>query len=162
MTRRKPVEESFQDWTERQIREAQARGAFDDLPGAGKPINDLDRPWSAERCVADLARREGIDLSVALPVPLRLRREREQLMASLGSLSTEQQVRDVVETFNAAVREGFRRPATGGPPMTVGLMDVDAVLERWRVSLAPSPAPAAAPPGAARSRCPRAAPPARS
>jgi hypothetical protein len=30
---------------ERLIQEAQARGEFDDLPGAGKPIPDLDEPW---------------------------------------------------------------------------------------------------------------------
>ena len=134
MTRRKPVDVSFEDWTERQIREAQERGAFDGLAGAGKPIPGLDKPWSAERWVADLARREGLDLSVALPVPLRLRRDREQLLAGLPTLATEAQVRAVVTSFDDGVREAFRRPTTGGPPMTVGLMDVEDVLERWRAS----------------------------
>lgn len=144
VTRRKPVDMSFEDWTERQIREAQERGAFSNLPGAGKPIPDLDRPWSAERWVADLARREGLDLSVTLPAPLRLRRDRERLLAGLASLPTERQVREVVEQFNASVREAFRRPSTGGPPMTVGLMDVDDVLARWRAERPePEPPPAA-------------------
>jgi hypothetical protein len=118
VTRRKPVDMSFEDWTERQIREAQERGAFSNLPGAGKPIPDIDKPWSAERWAADLARREGVDLSVALPVPLRLRRDRERLLGGLASLRTEQQVREVVADFNSSVREAFRRPTTGGPPMT--------------------------------------------
>jgi hypothetical protein len=140
VTRRKPVDMSFDDWTERQIREAQERGAFSNLPGAGKPIPDLDKPWSAERWAADLARREGVDLSVTLPVPLRLRRDRERLLGGLASLRTEQQVREVVADFNSSVREAFRRPTTGGPPMTVGMMEVDAVLERWR-SMQPQPEP---------------------
>lgn len=134
MTRRKPDDMSFEDWTERLVREAQERGAFSNLPGEGKPIPGLDRPWSAERWVADMARREGVDLSVALPAPLRLRRRREQLLAGLASLTTEQQVRDVVDGFNHEVREAFRRPTTGGPPMTVGLMDVEEVLARWRAA----------------------------
>lgn len=38
----------LEDWIGLQIRVAQERGDFDDLPGAGKPIPDLDRPWTAE------------------------------------------------------------------------------------------------------------------
>lgn len=131
MTRRKPTDMSFEHWTERQIREAQERGAFDDLPGAGRPIKDLDKPWSAERWAADLARREGVDLSATLPPSLRLRRERERLLAGLGDLDQEARVREAVAGFNDSVREAFRRPVTG-PPLTVGLMDVEEVVGRWR------------------------------
>jgi hypothetical protein len=131
MTRRKPADMSFEDWTDRQIREAQERGAFDDLPGAGKPIPGLDRPWSAERWAADLARREGVDLSAALPLSLQLRRDRERLLAGLATLTTEAQVREVVEQFNERVREAFRRPGDG-PPLTVGVLDPETVLERWQ------------------------------
>ena len=42
MTERKPSGVGFGTWVERQIREATARGEFDNLPGAGKPIEDLD------------------------------------------------------------------------------------------------------------------------
>lgn len=31
----------FESWIDRQIREAQERGEFDDLPGAGEPIKGL-------------------------------------------------------------------------------------------------------------------------
>ena len=144
MTRRKPVDVPFEDWTRRLVREAQERGEFSGLAGEGRPIPDLDKPWSAERWVADLARREGLDLSVTLPAPLRLRREREQLLGGLASLRTEAQVREVVDRFNDGVREAFRRPSTGGPPMTVGLMDVEAVVDRWRAeraALEPAPEP---------------------
>lgn len=151
MTRRKPTDVSFEDWTERQIREAQERGAFDDLPGAGRPIKDLDKPWSAERWAADLARREGVDLSATLPPSLRLRRERERLLSALSSLGRETEVREAVGRFNESVREAFRRPVTG-PPLTVGLMDVEEVVGRWRAVRAaeqeagpPEPAPGAGP-----------------
>lgn len=38
MTERKPPEVSFESWIDKQIRLAQERGDFDNLPGAGKPI----------------------------------------------------------------------------------------------------------------------------
>ena len=43
--RRKPEKMRWETWVERQIRESMARGEFDNLPGAGKPIADLDRPY---------------------------------------------------------------------------------------------------------------------
>ena len=36
MTERKPVNLSFTSWIDQQIDEASQRGAFDDLPGAGR------------------------------------------------------------------------------------------------------------------------------
>jgi Domain of unknown function (DUF1992) len=40
MTERKPPDLSFTSWIDRQINEAAERGAFDNLPGAGKPLPD--------------------------------------------------------------------------------------------------------------------------
>ena len=37
MTERKPREISFASWIDERIAEAADRGAFDNLPGAGKP-----------------------------------------------------------------------------------------------------------------------------
>jgi len=39
---RKPMATPFESWIEQQIREAQEKGVFDHLPGAGKPLSDLD------------------------------------------------------------------------------------------------------------------------
>ena len=43
MTERKPPGVSWESWIDRQIREAEERGAFADLPGAGMRIPDLDK-----------------------------------------------------------------------------------------------------------------------
>ena len=47
------------------IREAMARGLFDGLPGAGKPINDLDQHrepgWWAARAIDEERRRAAAD-----------------------------------------------------------------------------------------------------
>jgi hypothetical protein len=49
------MSEWIPDRVERAIRKAQELGEFDDLPGAGRPIPDLDRPydpaWWARRWV---------------------------------------------------------------------------------------------------------------
>lgn len=161
MTDRKPAHLQPGDWVERQIREAQERGAFDGLPGAGKPLPGLDQPWSAERWAVDWARREGADLSAALPPALLLRRERDALLADLDTVPGERDVRERLEHFNTAVRDAYRRPQLTGPPMTVGLFDVEQEVAGWRErragleaaaaaalqAAAAAPAPGAAAPG---------------
>src|SRR6476469_9056916 len=44
VTTRKPARMSFPDWVEQQIRAAEHEGAFDNLPGKGKPIPGLGAP----------------------------------------------------------------------------------------------------------------------
>src|SRR5438128_10520409 len=41
----KPLAATFDSWIEQLIREAQAKGVFDELPGAGKPLPGLDEPY---------------------------------------------------------------------------------------------------------------------
>ena len=43
MTQRKPPGTSWESWIEAQIRVAMEQGAFDNLPGAGKPLPNLDQ-----------------------------------------------------------------------------------------------------------------------
>lgn len=72
--------------TERKVRQARDDGFFDDLPGAGKPIADIDqrRPagWWADRFVsqqrAELkALRADEEIRKAMPALWRLRSEAE-------------------------------------------------------------------------------------
>jgi Domain of unknown function (DUF1992) len=148
---RKPPGTPFEDWVERQVREAQERGDFDHLPGAGAPLPGLDREFSAEQWAADKARREGYDVSAMLPPALALRREREVLLADVGQLARESLVRDVVADFNDRVRELYRRPSDG-PLVVVALLDEEAVLAAWRAARPAPVAPAAVEPPARRRR----------
>ncbi len=56
---------SYIEPVERSIREAIARGDFDHLPGAGKPLPDLDRPydpgWWARRVVEQMKAEDAMD-----------------------------------------------------------------------------------------------------
>ena len=47
MTERKPPEITFASWIDQQINEAAERGAFDNLPGAGKPLPVGEKPPTA-------------------------------------------------------------------------------------------------------------------
>jgi hypothetical protein len=130
-----------ESWTERQIREAQERGAFDDLPGAGKPIPGLDEPFTADRWAAEWVRREGGDLGALLPPMLALRKERAALLAGLEQVPSEAMLRELVGDFNGRLLELYRR-SMEGPLIAVGLLDVEETVAAWRQA---RPAPESAP-----------------
>ncbi len=115
-------------WVEQQILDAQERGDFDNLPGAGKPLRlrNLDDPdwW-----VKGLMEREQI--SGVLPPPLALRQERRELPAALDRLTSEQQVREVLRAFNGRVRDALLHPQDG-PRVVVGGVDVEEYVAAWR------------------------------
>ncbi len=117
---------------ERQIREAQERGDFDDLPGAGKPLDlsDSDDPdWWVRR----MAKRENLDLSGALPGALGLRKEAALYPAALAEVRTEKQVREIITDYNKRVLADRLRPAVGNlPPLLAKTLDVDEMVDPWR------------------------------
>lgn len=118
----------FENWIDRQIREARERGAFDDLPGAGKPLRDFSRDgddWWARRKLADE------DLSGILPGPLLVRREKERIQATLADVRDEADARAMVEDLNTRIKQSNLTPVAGHAILT-GLLDVEAVLQQWR------------------------------
>jgi Domain of unknown function (DUF1992) len=79
MTDRKPPGVGFGTWVEHKIREAAERGAFDNLPGAGKPIPDLDKPHDELWWIKRKLRDEGL---AWLPPTIALRKEAEAALAT--------------------------------------------------------------------------------
>ena len=126
---------------DRAIREAQERGEFDDLPGSGKPLdlrNANDPMW----WVRQLAEREQLDFTGALPPAVALRKEAATFPDSLVELGSEESVRAVLEDFNRRVRrDRLRPPDRGTPQMLAPTVDVDAMVERWRALRAASQPP---------------------
>ena len=123
---------------ERAIREAQERGEFDDLPGAGKPLDlgDTDDPmWWVRR----LAEREQLDFTGALPPAVALRKEAATFPESLLDLRTEESVRAVLDDYNLRVRrDRLRPPDPRLPALLAPTVDVDDLVERWRALRASS------------------------
>jgi hypothetical protein len=150
MTERKPPGMSFQSWIDSQIARGMARGDFDDLPGAGKPLPLRAGDESAYDWVVSWARRENVDVLGMLPPALALRKEREDLARRATGLPSEAAVRALVEDFNDRVQLYWRRPQDG-PAVPVGLADADELVAEWaRTRPAPPPPPPAAPPQSAR------------
>jgi hypothetical protein len=132
MTERKPADMSFTSWIDQQIAEATERGAFDNLPGAGKPIPHHGDEDAAAAWLRGYLRREGVSAEALLPAPLRLRKAVDRLAAEVVGLRSEQEVRDAVGELNHQIREWRRIPV--GPPIFVPLVDEDAMVSRWRAT----------------------------
>jgi hypothetical protein len=130
MTERKPPEISFASWIDQQINEATERGAFDNLPGAGKPLPKRGQADAAQAWLQDYLRREGVSTEELLPLPLRLRKEVERLTDTAPELRSEQAVREVVEALNQRILEWRRIPE--GPPVYLPLVDEETMVARWR------------------------------
>ena len=121
---------SFPDWVERQIQDAERRGAFRDLPGAGKPIPGIDRPRGDLDWVADYLRRENVDVAAVLPPALALAKEVEDLPRTLLKLRSERDVRETVEDLNRRIAAAQRAPQDG-PVMRVRPVDVERTVAEW-------------------------------
>ncbi len=144
--------ERWESPVERAIREAQERGEFDHLPGAGQPLGDLGSPDDPTWWVRRLARRERLDLTAALPPAIALRKEAASYPESLADVGSEAAVREILEDYNRRVRRDRLRPAVGPlPPVLAPTVDVEEQLPRWRALRAarltpPAELPPAEPP----------------
>lgn len=105
-----------------------ARGDFDNLAYAGKPIPGLGTNTDPDWWVKGLMEREKI--SGVGPPALMLRKEDVELEATLDALYSKNQVREHLEDFNARIVNA-RRQLNGGPPVVTKLRDVEVELAEW-------------------------------
>ncbi|SOD60503.1 protein of unknown function [Streptomyces zhaozhouensis] len=132
MTERKPPGTTFESWVDKQIREAEERGEFRDLPGAGKPLPHASEPYDELWWVREKMARE--DLSV-MPPSLLLRKEAEDARAAALAAPTERAARRIVARANERIRRGLR-DSLEGPPVNVAPFDEEAVIAEWRAGVA--------------------------
>jgi hypothetical protein len=112
---------------EQRIREAQAEGKFDHLPGFGRPIPGIDEPHDELWWVKDKLKREEIS---HLPPALALRVDVERTLARLPSMQLEWQVRDEVAALNERIRKASLGPVWG-PPVDAVPLEIEEVVQRW-------------------------------
>jgi hypothetical protein len=151
MTERKPSGMSFETWVDSQITRGIARGDFDDLPGAGKPLPVRTGDDAMVAWVIEKAKQENVDVFGMLPPGLALRKEREDLPRRAAALTSEVAVRALAEDFNDRVRLFWRRPQDP-PVVPVGLADVEALVAEWSRNRPAPPVVAVAPPAPASRR----------
>jgi hypothetical protein len=142
----------FQSVVDAQIRAAEARGAFTNLTGSGKPIPGLMDPDDPMWWIKGFIKREKVPTAAMLPPSLAMRREIERLPQTLDRLRSEKAVREHLEELNVRIRRWIQIPI--GPQVPLKPVDVDMVVEAWRVTR--NPPPAAPTPVPAPARRPRA------
>lgn len=116
-------------WVDLQVQQAIKRGDFDDLPGAGKPIADLDREHDPDWWLKRLIAREQI--TGVLPPSLQLRKDDAELDALLDKAPSEDAARELIEDFNKRVIAA-RYSLPEGPPLITMPRDVGETLDAWR------------------------------
>ena len=92
---------------ESEIERAIRRGDFDDLPGAGKPL-DLPATHDPDWWIRQRLAEDDVDRDALLPVVVLLRREYEQRDGTLAALLTEEAAREYAEDFTRRVQDDRR------------------------------------------------------
>jgi hypothetical protein len=135
MTERKPPGTSWETWIDAQIRVAREQGAFDNLPGAGKPLPNLDQGYDPLWWVKQLLQREQVSI---LPPSLELLRKVEKELAAIEKLPDEATVRRRVAALNVEIAK-VNATVMEGPPTRLSTLDVDKVVARWRPTRSANP-----------------------
>ncbi|MFI8531838.1 DUF1992 domain-containing protein [Streptomyces aquilus] len=129
MTERKPPGVPFESWVDKQIRDAQRRGDFDRLPGAGEPLPpELSTPYDELWWIKRKMAHEGLS---SLPPALALRKEAEDTLAAAYAAPSERAVRELITDVNVKIRAMMFRPPPG-PPLGKKPYDVEEVVRQWR------------------------------
>jgi len=135
MTQRKPAGTSWETWIDAQIRVATEAGAFDNLPGAGKPLPNLDQAYDPLWWVKQLVQREQVSI---LPPSLELLRKVERELAAIEKLPDEATVRHRIAALNVEIAK-VNATVVEGPPTRLGTLDVDQIVARWRRTRSANP-----------------------
>ena len=113
----------------------QEAGAFDRLPGAGKPLPGLTEGYDPLWWLKKLVQREQISV---LPPSLELLRKVKSELAKIWQVADEAQVRSRLLALNAEIAKVNARAAEG-PPTRLGLLNVDEIVAEWRARTSHSP-----------------------
>lgn len=123
-------ESRYEGLIDQQIRAAQERGEFDDLPGFGKPLPDDTMPYRPDWWLNKVIEREGAGVHV-VPVTLALRKLADELSAGAGRLRTEREVRAAVADYIERAAAARLLPQVGCA-VVLPQLDPEAIVAAWR------------------------------
>lgn len=125
---RKAPGQTWESFADSLVSKAQREGAFDNLPGVGKPIPGLDEPFDPMWWAKQKLKRENIAVA---PVGLDARRKIEQAIERIWDQPTESAALAAIRAVNADIRHANARHVAG-PASTLAPLNEEATLERWR------------------------------
>ena len=128
VTEKKPAGMNAERWIDQQVREARERGDFDNLPGTGRPLPNIDQPYDELWWAREFVEREKVSI---LPETLRLRRDIEKFIERFAALPDEGDVRLRIRELNDRVLVANSRYVEG-PPAPVWPLDEERMVFRWR------------------------------
>jgi len=127
MTNRKPVGTSWQSWIDIHIATAQQNGEFNNLEGAGKPLQNLDGPRDEMWWIKEKMANENLDMT---PATLRIRQKTEKWLATFYLLYSEAEVRLQANKLNDTIVKVNNTDL--GPLLPQNLLDVEVLCKKWR------------------------------
>ena len=113
---------------ENKIQTAIDAGEFDELPGFGKPLADLDQPFSHASWLRQKAEKEQLNL---LPPALQLKADVARKLDLLKLSKEEAKLRDALKALNEWIASSNRQ-ILWGPPSNTMPVDVEAFIEGWK------------------------------
>jgi hypothetical protein len=125
--------ERFDAGVDKRVRDAEQAGAFEDNPLTGKPLPGDGEPYREDWWLTQLVAREGVGIH-ALPLPLALRREAQDLRKGLVGgrpAATEASLRAAIEDYDARA-DAARRTPQPGPSVVIPRVDADEAVAAWR------------------------------
>ncbi|MEW6477263.1 MAG: DUF1992 domain-containing protein [Actinomycetota bacterium] len=129
---KKPPKISWESWVERKIRESMERGEFDNLPGSGKPIPDLARPYDELWWLRKKLRDEQLSID---PPTLVLRKELDETLVRIAGARDEAEVRRLVTAINERIVY-VNSHTFFGPPSDLAPLNVERIVAEWRATKA--------------------------
>jgi hypothetical protein len=113
---------------EHTIRQNMREGFFENVEGTGQPLSWIDKPYDELWWVKQLVEREKLSI---LPESLELRREIEQKLQEIRSMTQERFVREELEALNAKIRRA-NATTIQGPPTVLVPINIEAVVAKWK------------------------------
>ena len=127
-TQKKLPDQSWEDFADERIREAQEAGEFDALPGFGQPIPGIDEPHDELWWVKQKLKREQLN---HLPPSLAIKKDVEQTLQRIAALSSEAEVRREVAALNVRIRDANLK-SYWGPPSSQLPLDAEVTVAQWK------------------------------
>jgi hypothetical protein len=133
-------QERFASGIDKQVRDAEKDGAFEDNPLVGKPLPSDGQPYREDWWLTEKVARERVGAH-ALPLPLQLRREAQDLRKGLIDdrlAASEAALRAAIEDYDTR-SDVARRTPHAGPPVVIPRVEADEAVEAWRAARAHQP-----------------------